>query len=150
GDIFLGICCCLTGGFCGWGQLIDLCLIQSVLEERNAEIRSVVNQRFHERMRNNQQFQQNAFQIGQGQYIAYPQMDNNGEYPSGYDCAYQAPNTQIQYIQPQQVGYAQPVVDTGPNTIYAQQQSGYNQPVYQQQQFQNAFPPPYVQSIDKQ
>lgn len=49
--VYLGDCCCgvvfcLFGGFWGIGQLIDLCMLKSMVERKNAEIKnSVLNRR---------------------------------------------------------------------------------------------------------
>ncbi|KAA6379941.1 MAG: hypothetical protein EZS28_024533 [Streblomastix strix] len=132
GDICLGIAFCLTNGFCGWGQLIDLFLIQSVVEDQNAEIRQRVNEAHQKRMRN-QQLPTDIVPANQG-YIAYPPMNTDGVNPPSINAPTNQP--QYTYIQPGNVP----------------QQEG-NQPPqvgYGQQSYQAVFPAPFTTSTGKQ
>ncbi|KAH7824713.1 putative TM2 domain [Monocercomonoides exilis] len=62
GDTMMGIVYCLTGGLCGVGQLIDGCSLSQTVESRNAEIRSVAQERANFLA---QQSAAVAYQIGQ-------------------------------------------------------------------------------------
>ncbi|KAH7831112.1 uncharacterized protein MONOS_7313 [Monocercomonoides exilis] len=42
GDMVMGVLYCLTGGFCGIGQWIDLCLLSGMIDDKNGEIMNAV------------------------------------------------------------------------------------------------------------
>ncbi|KAA6388434.1 MAG: putative protein kinase domain protein [Streblomastix strix] len=53
GNPVIGVICCLTGGVCCIGTCVDYCLIPSIVEERNQEIRKVARAQFEQMQRGN-------------------------------------------------------------------------------------------------
>ncbi|KAK2950706.1 hypothetical protein BLNAU_14377 [Blattamonas nauphoetae] len=117
GHIFSGIVYCLTYGFCGIGQLIDLCMIGSMVNDLNVEISTKVQQRA-------QQFAQQ-----QPAYVGAPQQPGYGGQPAyGGQPGY--PQGSPGYSP--QPGYQQGAPGYAPQQGYQQPPPNYQQPPPQQ------------------